>query len=77
RRAGEYVTPQMAPWNLGRWAPFINVIAILWTVFIVVIFSIPPNELVLWSMLALAMALFTYWHVSAKRYFKGPHAEAK
>jgi amino acid transporter len=77
RRAGEYVTPQMAPWNLGRWAPFINVIAILWTAFIVVIFSIPPNELVLWSMLGLALLLFLYWELSAKRYFKGPHAEGK
>ena len=75
RRSGEYVTPAMAPWNLGRWAPFINCIAIAWTAFIVVIFSIPPNELVLWSMLALACVLFGYWQLSAKRSFRGPHAE--
>jgi len=74
RRSGEYVTAQTAPWNLGRWAPLINAIAILWTIFIVVIFSIPPNELVLWSMLLLGFVLFLYWQMSAKRFFRGPHS---
>ena len=74
RQSGEYVTPAIAPWNLGRWAPFINAIAILWTAFIVVIFSIPPNELVLWSMLLLGAALFLHWQLSAKRHFTGPRA---
>lgn len=77
RRAGEFVTPQMAPWNLGRWAPFINGIAILWTLFIVLIFSIPPNELVLWTMLGMAVLLFLYWQLSAKRSFRGPQSDGK
>ena len=72
KESGEYVTPAMAPWNLGRWAPIINCIAIVWTAFIVIIFSIPPNELVLWSMLLVAVFLLVYWHLAAKRTFKGP-----
>ena len=72
RRSGEYVTPALAPWNLGRWAPFINCVAILWTAFIVIIFSIPPNELVLWSMLLLGIFLLAYWHLAAKHTFTGP-----
>lgn len=76
RRSGEYVTAAIAPWNLGRWAPFINCIAILWTAFIVIVFSIPPNELVLWSMLLLGVLLLVYWHASAKHTFKGPHTLA-
>ena len=76
RRSGEYVTPAVAPWNLGRWAPLINCVAILWTAFIVIVFSIPPNELVLWSMVLLAVLLLLYWHAFAKRTFKGPHAPA-
>ena len=76
RGSGEYVTPAIAPWNLGRWAPFINIVAIVWTAFIVVVFSIPPNELVLWSMLLLAVLLLVYWHTSAKHAFKGPRAPA-
>ena len=76
RRTGEYVTPQTAPWNLGRWSPLINAIAILWTIFIVIIFSIPPNELVLWSMLLLGLLLFLYWQFSAKHFFRGPRTQS-
>lgn len=72
RQQGEYVTPAMAPWNLGRWGKIINVIAILWTSFIVVVFSIPPNELTLWTMLGVAAALGIYWKVSAGKTFVGP-----
>jgi len=48
------------------------VVAILWVVFIVVVFALPPNELVLWTMLSLAIALAAYWRVSARRRFAGP-----
>lgn len=71
-RADIYVTPEMAPWNLGRWAAPINLIAICYTAFIVVVFAIPPNELVLWTMLAVLLGLFVYWHLRAKRSFVGP-----
>lgn len=71
-RTGEFVTPADAPWNLGKWSPVINVVAILYTVFIVVIFSIPPNELVFWTMLLVAAGLGIYWQVRAKRHFAGP-----
>ena len=77
RRSGEYVTAQTAPWNLGRWAPLINAIAILWTIFIVVIFSIPPNELVLWSMLLLTLVLLLIWNLHARKHFRGPRAPAE
>jgi amino acid transporter len=72
RGRGEYTTSQSAPWNLGRWGAPINVIAIGWTLFICVIFSIPPNELVLWTMLLLGLLLAIYWKVHAARYFHGP-----
>ncbi|HEY3227576.1 MAG TPA: amino acid permease, partial [Roseiflexaceae bacterium] len=57
RRQGEYATPETAPWSLGRWGSVINVIAIVWVLFLTVIFSLPPNELVLWTMLILTIAL--------------------
>jgi amino acid transporter len=72
RNSGEFVTPQMAPWNLGKWAPPINLIAICYTIFIVIVFSIPPNELVLWTMLGLALGLLVCWKFSAKSRFIGP-----
>jgi amino acid transporter len=69
---GEYTTPETAPWSLGAWGPLLNVIAIVWVVFLTVIFSLPPNELVLWSMLALTLGLVLYWQLSAKQTFVGP-----
>lgn len=72
RRSGEFVTPEMAPWNLGRWAAPINLIALCYTAFIVVVFSVPPNELVLWTMLAVGLGLLIYWKLYARRRFPGP-----
>lgn len=72
RGQGERTTPETAPWSLGRWGFAINLVAVLWALFITVIFSIPPNELVLWTLLLLAICLTLYWHLSAKRHFRGP-----
>ena len=57
------VTPANAPWNLGRWAPLINWIAIVWIVVITVIFMLPPNQLVFWTMLGVAAFLAVYWRL--------------
>ncbi len=72
RGKGEFTTRDTAPWNLGGWGPLLNVICILWCSFLVVIFSLPPNELVLWTMVALAAGMFLYWQLDAKRRFQGP-----
>ncbi len=72
RGRGEHATPATAPWTLGRWAPLVNAIAVAWVAFIVVVFALPPNELVLWTMLLLTVALAVYWGVSARRRFVGP-----
>jgi amino acid transporter len=72
RGTGEYTTPTTAPWTLGRFGPILNVVALVWVAFISVIFALPPNELVLWTMLLLALALGVYWAVSAKTRFVGP-----
>jgi amino acid transporter len=72
RGQGEHATPATAPWSLGRWGPLLNVVAIAWVLFLTVIFSLPPNELVLWTMLALTLGLVLYWQMPAKRSFVGP-----
>jgi amino acid transporter len=72
RGAGEHTTPATAPWSLGRFGPAINVVALVWVAFITVIFALPPNELVLWTMLLLAALLGLYWQVSARTRFVGP-----
>jgi amino acid transporter len=72
RGRGEFTTPETAPWNLRGWSPVINVVAIVWVALMVIVFSIPPNELVLWTMLGLGVLLFGYWKLYAGRRFVGP-----
>jgi amino acid transporter len=79
RRAkkGEYTTPGSTLWSLGKWSPIINVIAFIWIIFIAILFCLPPNELVLWTMVLLAVALVLYWQLYAKKNFKGPKKTAE
>jgi amino acid transporter len=72
RGAGEFMTRDVAPWSLGKWSPLINVVAIVWIAAITVVFMLPPNELVLWTMLAAAILLTAVWMLSARRTFVGP-----
>jgi len=72
RRTGEYAPRATAPWSLGRLGPAINAIAIVWVLVISVVFALPPNELVLWTMLLLGGLLALYWASSARRRFVGP-----
>ena len=72
RGRGEFTTEETAPWNLRKWGTPLNMVAIVWIIFIAIIFSIPPNELVLWSMLLVVLALLAYWQAYAKRHFRGP-----
>ena len=74
RGRGEFATPENAPWSPGRVAPLLNGIAILWVAFITVVFCLPPNELVLWTMLFFCASLGAYWLASARRTFRGPTA---
>jgi amino acid transporter len=60
RGRGEWVTRETAPWNLGRWSPLVNAIALVWIAILTIVFLLPPNELVLWTMLALAAVLALY-----------------
>ncbi len=72
RRRGEFVTSELAPWNTGRWSPWLNALSLTWIGFLIVLFSLPPNELAGWALVALAVFMFGYWHASAKHRFHGP-----
>ena len=37
-----------------------------------ILLSLPPNELVLWTMIGLAVLLVVYWFGYAKSHFTGP-----
>lgn len=72
RQHGEFTTPSSAPWSLGRFGLAINLVSIVWVVFITVLFSIPPNELAGLTMLGLGVILLLYWRLSQKHHFEGP-----
>ncbi len=74
RGRGEFATARTAPWSLGRFSPAVNVIAIVWVIVITIVFALPPNELVLWTMVLVALVLAAYWRLSARRRFVGPAA---
>jgi amino acid transporter len=76
RKVGEHATPASAPWNLGRRSPAVNLVAIAWVAFITVVFALPPNELVLWTMLVFAAVLGVYWRLAARYRFAGPSERA-
>ncbi|MFO0590226.1 MAG: amino acid permease [Polyangiaceae bacterium] len=76
RKRGATLDNGEAPWNLGRAGKAINAVAVVWVALITVIFCLPPNELVLWSMIALGVLLAAGWWISARRHFVGPGKEA-
>jgi amino acid transporter len=61
-----------AIWNVGRWGRTINVIAIVYTVFISVVLVMPPNLLAGKTLAGvIAVLLIIYWSI-VQREFKGP-----
>ena len=74
---GEYTTTENAPWSLKQWGPVINIICIVWIAFITILFILPPNELVLWTMVLLTAFMVLYWQLDAKKRFAGPKATAE
>jgi amino acid transporter len=74
RRRGDAhaATGTTAPWNLGRWGKAVNAIALAWIALIVIVFSLPPNELVLWTMLLVSALLLVGWRLRARHGFRGP-----
>jgi len=73
-KKGTFTTKENAPWNLKSWGPVLNVIAVVYTLFIVILLVLPPNELVLWTMVAFVAILVVYWFAWAKKNFTGPKA---
>jgi amino acid transporter len=69
RREGEYMTREVAAWSLGRFSPVVNGVAIAWIAFITIVFMLPPNELVLWTMVAVAAGMTALWMMSARKRF--------
>ena len=55
------------PWHLGQYSNLINVLALIWTVFICLVMVMPPNTMAGISLAAALMVLYTLHR------FTGPH----
>ena len=60
------------PWHLGRYGRTINLIALLWVVFISVILSIPDGMRAGKTMMALTLLLAAWYLTHERRRFRGP-----
>ena len=62
------------PWHVGRWAPTVNVVAIVWIAFISVLFMLPPNQLTGYTFAGAMALLAVYYFAWARAHFAGPPA---
>jgi amino acid permease (GABA permease) len=89
-----YVTPtflrlrqgsrfQRGPWHLGSWSPFIGTVAVIWVVFITILFMLPAASPIHWAnfnyTIFAVLAVIGYagisWLVSARHWFTGPKVQ--
>ncbi|MCJ1284520.1 hypothetical protein MMC26_003853 [Xylographa opegraphella] len=76
---------QPGPWHLGRYSFWINLWAVIWTLFVSVIFVLPtilpvtPENMNYVSVILAAVAIFAvgYWYASGRYYYTGPRVKAQ
>jgi amino acid permease (GABA permease) len=75
---------QRGPWHLGRWSYIVGWIAVIWIVFIAILFVLPQvapgNTAKTFNYAPLAVGVVLlysggYWFLSAKNWFKGPKVQ--
>jgi amino acid transporter len=74
---------QPGPWHLGRWSRPIGIIAIVWVVFITILFMLPqvsPVTASTFNYTPLAVLIVLgfagiWWFASARHWFKGPQVQ--
>jgi amino acid transporter len=60
------------PWDLGRYSPFVNALAVSWIAVVMVLFVLPPNQLAGWTFAGCGAVLALYWTLYLRGRFKGP-----
>jgi amino acid transporter len=63
---------EIGPWNLGRWSTANACVAVAWIATIMVLFVLPPNQMVGKLMSILLAALVALWVLYVRHHFKGP-----
>ncbi len=66
--------PRRGPWHLGKYSAVVNVVALLWVAFMLVVMSLPPNGKAGLTFLGTVAVLVVAWFAWVRRSFKGPAA---
>jgi amino acid permease (GABA permease) len=74
---------QPGPWNLGRWSMLVGIIAVVWVVFITILFMLPVDNPItrdnfnytVFAVVAVFAFAGIYWLVSARNWFTGPRVQ--
>jgi amino acid permease (GABA permease) len=75
---------QPGPWTLGQWSRPVGIIAVIWIIFIAILFLLPTaspgNTLQTFNFAPVAVGVVLiysggYWLLSAKNWFKGPKVQ--
>jgi len=62
-------------WSLGKWSKLVAVVALIWIVVLMILFSFPTSGNISWPfMVIIVLFLVVYYFGWARRNFKGPHA---
>jgi amino acid permease (GABA permease) len=75
---------QRGPWHLGAWSRPVGIIAVIWIIFIAILFVLPQvapgNTSTTFNYASVTVAVVLvyaggYWFLSAKNWFKGPKVQ--
>ena len=76
---------ERGPWHLGKFSPFVNAYACLWTLFVSIIFILPTVRPVSGDTMNYAIAFLgaifvfasIFWYLTGRRFYTGPLVEAE
>ncbi len=71
-RAKKQWLTKRGPWHLGRWSNTINLLAMIWTVFICAIMVMPPNTRTGYTIAAVILVLYVLHALSGKHEMRRP-----
>ncbi|WP_066321737.1 amino acid permease [Bacillus sp. FJAT-29814] len=71
---GIFKPKHYGPWSLGKWSKPINVLSIVWIIFISIMMIIPPNQMAAYALAGMFIILLIMDLAYYKKHFKGPQA---
>ena len=63
---------ERGPWDLGRWSPLVNGLALAWIAVAMVLFVLPPNQLAGYTFAGCLALVGAGWALWMRARFKGP-----